>query len=1179
MKIKFKYLSACSLLVAASASAGTLTIPVSQDGWIGTEGPGNPGAIIVQDGGTGLQLNMATPNPSGASQYTRKAWFGFDTSALAALGAVNICSATLSFNTGLNIDASYNGASAVRFYGVTNENPGSVDTLTIEDKFDETLLTWDNAPGNIGGNVLAGDKVNGVILADVAMPNPAASNVMILTGLGNSALVNFLQQVNTNNFIAIAATYLGQNNAGYGAFTGASFRAKEDTGYGAVLTIEYDVNPCPVVITSQPQLTPVGTIYSGQSFSLTVGAVGTPALFYQWRQGGTAISGATDSTYTKSGVSVADSGNYDVVVNNAANTVTSAPVTVTITPLFQPVITQSPVSQSFYAGYPATFTVAASGGALSYQWKKGNTPILDATNASYTIPSITTSDIESYTVTVSNPIGSAQASATLAVTVPTPGTYEAAVVQTKPLVWFRDSETAALVDNTGTAANSGSLGAAGNGVARRYVTFQQPGAIVGDANKSAEFNSLRTGNDGKMVDVPFDAALNPSTFTAELWVKPAEVIGTTARSPLYNRGAGSSEGFLFFAHNGNTKWQFRTYAANTARSINSTSDVVAGVWTHLVGVYDAATGVQRLYVNGVEQATSTVPGFTPNTSLKMRLGSGRNDLESGAQMLLFKGNIDEVAIYNTALSAADILAHYQNATNSARSTPYDTLVQASSPVGYWRFNDPAGPAAPVTVNSGTLGTEWNGGYGFNPQPGTVGPRPPGQPGFEAGNLAITLNSTYGHIGAPKCPALNVNTVTVAGWLKRDADVSNGDLGWPCWLGDGGMHMNDNTGELRYHWKGDKWGWSSGLNVQADVWTFVAMVIEPTRATFYMSDGTTLKSAVNNTTHNALAVYSPLGFAGNQPDRVDRNYNGQHDDFAVYNRALTQSEINTLFMVGTGAKLQLTLTPGGVIEDTKPSGTAHHGYSYGATWAASSLDLAGTNRVGVEVFSNTTPSQVVIPADPDFDSPVGTFSFWMRANAPIPGPGNEGAMLVDRRTGSGTVIVLNDAGAIFVQCSGGANSFAAGYLPDDNWRHVAVTYDQAIGGVISIYIDGVIASSQANTAAWAWPVGQQIELGRSHDGYWKRYNGLMDDFRIYNRILTDTEIASIKASDALVDTAALKLRYDFGTAGIGNSVAWPFGTLESSPTVGPSAPWAPVPGATSPWPFLPTEPSQFFRAVP
>jgi hypothetical protein len=179
-----------------------------------------------------------------------------------------------------------------------------------------------------------------------------------------------------------------------------------------------------------------------------------------------------------------------------------------------------------------------------------------------------------------------------------------------------------------------------------------------------------------------------------------------------------------------------------------------------------------------------------------------------------------------------------------------------------------------------------------------------------------------------------------------------------------------------------------------------------------------------------------------------------------------------------------------------------------------------------------------------------------------------------------VITLNDAGNIFVQCSGGANSFAAGYLPDSLWHHVAVTYDQSASGSIEIFVDGISQGAQPNTAAWSWPATQQIELGRSHDGYWKRYDGQMDDFRIYNRVLTQGEIATIVSSDALADTAALKLRFNFGTAGIGNSVTWPFGTLLSSPAVGPGAIWTPVPGAVPPaYPFMPTEPAKFFRATP
>jgi hypothetical protein len=236
---------------------------------------------------------------------------------------------------------------------------------------------------------------------------------------------------------------------------------------------------------------------------------------------------------------------------------------------------------------------------------------------------------------------------------------------------------------------------------------------------------------------------------------------------------------------------------------------------------------------------------------------------------------------------------------------------------------------------------------------------------------------------------------------------------------------------------------------------------------------------------------------------------------------------------------------------------------------------------VSKFATASGSQVVIPANSDFDFASGTIMFWVRVPvAALPGPGNEGAMLFDRRLTSGAVIVLNDAGAIFFQGQAGSrNSLTAGYLVDDLWHHVAVTYGQTTSDSISIYIDGALNGSVQVTNAWSWPVAQQIEIGKSHDGYWKRFDGQIDDFRIYSRILTEAEIASVKASDALVDTSALKVRYNFGTAaGVGQTVSWTFGTLLSSPTLGPSAVWTPVPGAVSPYAFMPAESALFFRAV-
>jgi hypothetical protein len=202
-------------------------------------------------------------------------------------------------------------------------------------------------------------------------------------------------------------------------------------------------------------------------------------------------------------------------------------------------------------------------------------------------------------------------------------------------------------------------------------------------------------------------------------------------------------------------------------------------------------------------------------------------------------------------------------------------------------------------------------------------------------------------------------------------------------------------------------------------------------------------------------------------------------------------------------------------------------------------------------------------------------FWLQANAPIPGPGSEGAILFDRRTTLGALIGVDNAGAIFWQGQAGSqNSFSAGYVPDNTWHHVAVTYGQTTSDSITIYIDGVLSGSPSPiTNAWSWPTDQQIEIGASHDNYWKKLNGQMDDFRIYNRVLTGSEINQAYLSDALVDNNALVLRYGFNTAGGGQSLMWPVGPLESSPTLGPSAVWTTVPNAAPPYPFLPPPPSQ------
>jgi hypothetical protein len=94
----------------------------------------------------------------------------------------------------------------------------------------------------------------------------------------------------------------------------------------ATLTVLSASNP--PSITTQPIDRLVAT---GKTAKFTVVADGSAPLAYQWRKNGTAISGATDTSYVTPPVSQSDSGSiFTVTVSNSAGSVTSANATLTV---------------------------------------------------------------------------------------------------------------------------------------------------------------------------------------------------------------------------------------------------------------------------------------------------------------------------------------------------------------------------------------------------------------------------------------------------------------------------------------------------------------------------------------------------------------------------------------------------------------------------------------------------------------------------------------------------------------------------------------------------------------------------------------------------------------------------------------------------------------------------------
>jgi len=338
------------------------------------------------------------------------------------------------------------------------------------------------------------------------------------------------------------------------------------------------------------------------------------------------------------------------------------------------------------------------------------------------------------------------------------------------------------------------------------------------------------------------------------------------------------------------------------------------------------------------------------------------------------------------------------------------------------------------------------------------------------------------------------------------------------------------------------------------------------------------------TVQALNDNLPVYVGYNQRDSSEP-FDGTLANVAIYNTALSASQVINHYVVATGTTFALQVVPGGVIQDTKPVGIPHPGLNFKTTWLDSSTDYVDVVRSGVAQFSAANQGQITVPSDPDFNTTNGTICFWMKYLAPLPPlpAGNEAEILFDRRTTNGTLIAYNDGGYIQFQTRGGGANFTCSsyYVADGNWHHVAVTFDQASNAPVSVYVDGNLDTSVLNPNTWSWPTNQEIELGRSHDSYWRIYDGQMDDFRIYNRILTPSEITTISTpatSDSLVDTNALVLRYNFDSGVFGQSIVWPYGTLQSSPVLGPGAVWTSVTNAISPMPLMPTAPAKFYRLM-
>lgn len=152
------------------------------------------------------------------------------------------------------------------------------------------------------------------------------------------------------------------------------------------------------------------------------------------------------------------------------------------------------------------------------------------------------------------------------------------------------------------------------------------------------------------VTVPDNNALDLTTgMTLEAWVYPTAAGSAPFwRNVMIKERSGGESYNLYAADGANVPVAYVVRAAqtNTPLDAKGTTGLPLNTWSHLAVTYDGAN--LRLYVNGTQVGTRAVSGALVTTTGPLRIGGNSIWGE------YFQGRIDEIRIYNRALTVAEL---------------------------------------------------------------------------------------------------------------------------------------------------------------------------------------------------------------------------------------------------------------------------------------------------------------------------------------------------------------------------------------------------------------------------------------------------------------------------------------------------------------------------------------------
>jgi hypothetical protein len=400
-----------------------------------------------------------------------------------------------------------------------------------------------------------------------------------------------------------------------------------DYNQGVLTLVVKGILPLGVAISPTNQ-----TVAAGSTVTFQATASGPGPFGYQWQQNGVALPGATNAILVLSNVASGASGAYTVEVSNGSGSVSSPPATLNV--LGPPAITAEPQSQTASVGTAVTFQVTAAGSVpLSYQWSFEGAALQGATNASLMLTNVTRAQAGSYSVVISNAVGSVTSTPPAVLTIATgvacPGTPPGMVA------WWRGEWSTADYAGTNDAVFEGAVG---------YGPGEVGEAFLFDGESS-------------YLQVPNSPlwALGTNDFSIEFWANLSEVYGSLPGGVGSIGFIGQDEG-----PGARNKWFFGFGGQELYFCINvpalgphlvapAAVSIVSNQWYHLAVTRES--GAFRIYNNGVQVSAETNSLAVPLVSAPLTIGQ--------VDGFYMNGLLDEVSVYNRALGTSEIQAIYQ----------------------------------------------------------------------------------------------------------------------------------------------------------------------------------------------------------------------------------------------------------------------------------------------------------------------------------------------------------------------------------------------------------------------------------------------------------------------------------------------------------------------------------------